>query len=280
MEKLERVQYQAALAVTGAWHGSNCAKLNEELGWKTLSDRRLCRRVLQINKIMNNKTPSYLKDKLPPKHRPFLVNVFRRIKCRTDRYMNSFLPHAITSWNIFISHFDDFPSVDSLKEHLLSLLRPKNKRFLGIHEPISLRYLFPLRWCLSPLRNHKFHHNFIDTPSDICYCNQGIEDTRHILLLYPFYVTQRANLLTTVNEILQKNNLNHLGNQFKLYLYGHVSINYVDNRDILTSTLKYIKGTRRFPGVFWVWMGGCETQPFGCGWVGVKHNLLGVDGRV
>ena len=32
MEKLERVQYQAALAVTGAWQGSNCSKLNEELG--------------------------------------------------------------------------------------------------------------------------------------------------------------------------------------------------------------------------------------------------------
>ena len=78
MELLERVQYQAALAVTGAWHGSNCAKLNEELGWETLSDRRICRRVLQIQKIMNNKTPSYLKDKLPPKHRPFLVNVFHR----------------------------------------------------------------------------------------------------------------------------------------------------------------------------------------------------------
>ena len=65
MEKLERVQNQADFAVTGAWHGSNCAKLNEELGWETLSDRRLCRRVLQIHKIMN-KTPSYLKDKLPP----------------------------------------------------------------------------------------------------------------------------------------------------------------------------------------------------------------------
>ena len=36
MEKLEIVQYQAALAVTGAWHGSNCSKLNEEL-----SDRRM-----------------------------------------------------------------------------------------------------------------------------------------------------------------------------------------------------------------------------------------------
>ena len=32
MEKLERVQNQVALAVTGAWHGSNCSKFNEELG--------------------------------------------------------------------------------------------------------------------------------------------------------------------------------------------------------------------------------------------------------
>ena len=65
MEKLERVQCQAAFAVTGAWQGSNCSKLNEELGWETLSDRRMGRRILQIHKIMNNKTPSYLKDKLP-----------------------------------------------------------------------------------------------------------------------------------------------------------------------------------------------------------------------
>ena len=26
MEKLESVQYQAALAITGAWQGSNCSK--------------------------------------------------------------------------------------------------------------------------------------------------------------------------------------------------------------------------------------------------------------
>jgi hypothetical protein len=99
MEKFERVKYQAALAVTGTWQGSNCSKLNEELGWETLSDRRLCRRILQIHKIMNNKTPSYLKGKLPPNHRPFLFNVFRKIKCRTDRYMNSFFPHAISFTN-------------------------------------------------------------------------------------------------------------------------------------------------------------------------------------
>ena len=31
MEKVERIQYQAALAITGKWQGSNRAKLYEEL---------------------------------------------------------------------------------------------------------------------------------------------------------------------------------------------------------------------------------------------------------
>ena len=51
MEKVERIQYQAALAITGTWQGSNRSNLNEELGWETLSDRRRCRHVLQVHKI-------------------------------------------------------------------------------------------------------------------------------------------------------------------------------------------------------------------------------------
>ena len=43
MEKVERTQYQAALAITGTWQGSNRSKLYEELGW--------CRRILQILQI-------------------------------------------------------------------------------------------------------------------------------------------------------------------------------------------------------------------------------------
>ena len=35
MEKVERIQYQAALAISGAWHGSSRVKLYEELGWET-----------------------------------------------------------------------------------------------------------------------------------------------------------------------------------------------------------------------------------------------------
>ena len=64
MEKVERVQYQTALAITGAWQGSSRSKIYDELGRETSSDRRKGRRVLLINNIINNNTPSYLNEKI------------------------------------------------------------------------------------------------------------------------------------------------------------------------------------------------------------------------
>ena len=223
MEKIERIQYQSALAISGAWHGSNRAKLYEDLGWKSLSDRCMGRRILQFHKIFNNKTPSYLKDKLPTNCRAVFSgntrNTFRQIMYKSNRYMNSFFPDAVASWNIFIKHFDDVPSFDILKKHINTFFRPKTKTIFGIHDPSGLRYLFQLRVSLSPLRSHKFCHNFAYTPSEICRCNQGIEDTKHFLFSCPDYATPRATLAASVLNILQKNNLNYLGNQSQLYLY-------------------------------------------------------------
>ena len=99
---------------------------------------------------------------------------------------------------------------------------------------------------LSPLKSHKSRHNFADTPSEICRCKQGIEDTSHFIFSCPFYAIQRATLTASVINILQKNNLNYLGNQSHLYLYGHPSINSTENRKIILSTIKYIKDALRF----------------------------------
>ena len=92
MEKVERIQYQAALAIIGAWQG------------------RKFRRVLQIHKILNNNTLSYLKEKLPPYCREMfsgnIRNTFHAIRCKAYRYMNSFFPDAIASWNLFMDIFN------------------------------------------------------------------------------------------------------------------------------------------------------------------------------
>ena len=40
MNKVEQVQYQASLAITGTWKGTNMNNIYEELGWESLTDRR------------------------------------------------------------------------------------------------------------------------------------------------------------------------------------------------------------------------------------------------
>ena len=147
--------------------------------------------------------------------------------------------------NNMISNFQDIPTFTSLKSHLLSLIRPKIKSTFGMHDALGLRYLFQLRVNLSPLRSHKMRHNFCDTTSEICECNLGVEDIRQFLFECPFYAIQRVTLAVNVIYILQRKNLNHLGNQPELYLYGHPSLDLIDNRHILLSTIKYVKDTKR-----------------------------------
>ena len=49
---------------------------------------------VQIYEIISNKTPCYLKDKLPPRNH-FLVHIFIDIRCKTNSYSYSFFPDAI-----------------------------------------------------------------------------------------------------------------------------------------------------------------------------------------
>ena len=100
MQSVESIQYQAALAVSGAWKGSSTTKLYEELGWESLSDRRWLRR---LNKIQNELTPSYLKEPIPQPRMSLYglrrENVLHEIPCRTSRFLNSFYPDTIRSRN-------------------------------------------------------------------------------------------------------------------------------------------------------------------------------------
>ena len=100
MEKLERVQYNAALAITGTWHGTNRSKLYEELGWETLNDRRWSRRLIQFYKIHNNLTPGY--QNIPPVRSSLYgvryPHIYRHVFCNSS-HQNNFFPNTIKLWN-------------------------------------------------------------------------------------------------------------------------------------------------------------------------------------
>ena len=118
-------------------------------------------------------------------------------------------------------------------KNIKTFFRPKSKSIFGIQDPVGLRYLFQLRVSLSPLRSHRSHrqsHNFIDIPSEICQCNHVMENTNHFLFSCPSYVIYRATIVSSVINILERNNLNPLANQVELYLYGHRSINFIENK--------------------------------------------------
>ena len=75
----------------------------------------------------------------------WLSQVKTIIRCETFRYMNSFFPDTIISWNKVITHFNNVLSFGNMKEHIRSLIRPEKKSIFGIHDPSGVRYLFQLR---------------------------------------------------------------------------------------------------------------------------------------
>ena len=103
MDRLESLQYQAGLAVTGMWKGTNRDKVYEELGWEPLNLRRYLRRMTVFYKIMNGLTPQYLFDPVtPPRTHLYgtsTTNDLHPMKCRTQRFKNSFFPDGIDCWN-------------------------------------------------------------------------------------------------------------------------------------------------------------------------------------
>ena len=170
MEKIEQVQYHAALAITGCWRGSNRNKLYDELGWESLSDRRWSRRLVYFYKIHNNLSPVYLRENLPPirdhSSRSNSSHSYHDIACKTSRYKDSFFPDSISSWKNIGIEFSSASSISQFKKYIIDLIRPTPRQTFGIHEPVGLRYLFQLRVGLSPLKCHKRRHNFADPPND------------------------------------------------------------------------------------------------------------------
>ena len=252
MQNLESTQYQAALAVSGAWKGTNMNKLYDELGWESLSDRRWFRRLLQFYKINNNLTPPYLKPAIPPPRGPMYgnrrENVTREITCRTVRFENSFYPDSVKSWNNIGNELRSSTTIQKFKSNLISFIRPNKKTFYGIHDPLGIKLLFRLRVGLSELKSHKIKHNFQDTPSDVCDCGNEPENSLHFFIKCPLHDPSRINLVRSTRNILRANNLTDLSQAelVHVYMYGHPETNYNENCQVLKASLKFIKETKRF----------------------------------
>ena len=96
MQKLESVQYNASLAITGYFCGTSRGKLYSDLGLEILANRRFYRRLIAFYKIVKKKSPQHLIDYVPTQDL-VSINLRKRLAtyhldARTERYRIYFFP--------------------------------------------------------------------------------------------------------------------------------------------------------------------------------------------
>ena len=248
VQNIEAIQYNAALAITGAIKRILREKLYDELGLESLSSRRWIRRLLTFHKYFTNKNPLYLYSIIPK------VNVESRtrqreniplLKTRTDAFKYSYFPNTIQEWNKIGVSTRNLPFT-IFKNLLLKSIRPKPKLIFGLHNPNGLKHLTRLRHGLSHLREHKFKHNFQDTINPLCSCGENIETTEHFFLHCQNFNHFRLTLLNSLANI--DPDLPNMGSKelTDLLLYGSSKFNTTFNNKILSCSIQFILSSNRF----------------------------------
>lgn len=253
VQKLESIQYNACLAISGCFRGTSREKLYSELGLESLSDRRLSRRLTLFYKIVNGLAPRYLSNYLPPM-RVALPCLRRRpqiyqINVRTERFRNSFFPFCMSEWNNLDSRIKNLQSISKFKSAILDFLRPKPTLNYRLGNISGFPLLARLRVGFSHLREHKFRHGFLDTIDPFCNCRGNfIETTEHFLL----HCSNYSNGRTVLFGRLQNLDVHYipLNPAFlsRLLLYGDPNRPEDVNRKILIAVINFLCDSNRFSG--------------------------------
>ena len=125
-EKIESVQYKAALAITGAIQGTSRDKIYQELGLESLKSRRWYKRLACMFKIMRNEAPDYLINLVPKCE--YAINTrnchIPMHHCRNDCFKYSFFPSTLRDWFNIDEAIRNSESISFFKNKLLSFIRP------------------------------------------------------------------------------------------------------------------------------------------------------------
>ena len=160
-QRIESIQYNAAIAITGAIKGTSSERFYQELGLESLRSRsrRWLRKLCLFYKIYKNKSLSYLYDLIPDRvkfysARSSQIDNISNIKTSSNFFRNSFFPSTITEWNKLDCDIRNSDSLNIFKLLLLKFVRPLANSVFDINNPYGLKLLTRLRLDLSHLRYH------------------------------------------------------------------------------------------------------------------------------
>ena len=152
INKVESVQYNAALAITGAIKGTNKERMYHELGFESLADGRWFRKMYTFWKIVKGICPTYLQNYLPViqhSRNPTRQNLFSAIPSKTYYFGNSIFPYSANQWNNLDPVIRSIVKSSMFKKSLLKFIIPSQTYVYNVNDYVSLKLLTRLRLNLS-----------------------------------------------------------------------------------------------------------------------------------
>ena len=134
-QRIESIQYNAAIAITGAVRGTSSEKLYQEFYLESLRSRKWPRKFCLFYKIYNNKWPSYLYSQFQTGWSYILHEAVKSIIYPISKPGVTFLeilffPSTITEWNKLDCYMRNNDSLNVFKLSLLKFVRPVAKSIL------------------------------------------------------------------------------------------------------------------------------------------------------
>lgn len=239
--RLEQVQLNAARIVTGLPIFSSINSLYFETGWDTLADRRKCKKLNLMYKMVNNDAPSYLSDLLPNRvgettnHNLRNYQNFQIPFSRLCSFDTSFFPSTMRLWNELDLLTRNAETLSDFKAKLCNH-NVKVNDVLGIGERKFNIILTRLRHNCSDLNADLYRVNIV--PSSACSCGANVENAQHYFLECRIFETQRRNLIRTLSFIPIIT--------LDVILNGCTTYSKERNKSIITAVLVFIRDSHRF----------------------------------
>ena len=144
-QKLESIQYNSALAITGAIRGTSTEKLYNELGLETLEKRRWYRKLCCFYKVYKSHSPKYLFNIIPvtmSRYNKRNINNIPQFKVKHNFFQNSFFPSAVIERNKLGLNICNLESLDIFKNSLLKFVRPSGSIVFNFHNSRGVIIIF------------------------------------------------------------------------------------------------------------------------------------------
>ena len=235
--RLIQIQYKAAKLVSGSLHFTNRLKLEEELGWESLSTRADFLGLSLFHKIHLHETRPLVRNCMPsiaPGNGPRTKGNYTLFPNHGDKYSNSFFPYFTKLWNNLPQKIKGQYDLLEFKNELKIKLKPKKYKHFFRGGKLGNSFLCQLRVGRTYLNSHSYAIGHAESPT--CLCHHPNETTSHFVLSCFLYQEERRLLFESVEQIAPSLKFKNQPNYKKLdiLLHGYD----IDNDEMFHTNIK------------------------------------------